>query len=208
MATETLLHLNYLNRVYILVNMENRRDYSLHLKAGNTIDMRTYKEIDGNEKERLAAYLIAVERYHLWQESIDTGRSAKEIRTEDSYLQLVNFIDDISPGYAHRWAYLKEANIVKEKNCWKATYEGVELIYNQLENPKIVFHLIHRFEPSTKEIHQSIEWVIPESELMLNNEQMKDALRKIKEDGILYFKQAINPALPDMFEGFEELLDD
>lgn len=205
---ETLLHVNYLNRVTILVNLENQKDYMLHLKIGKNIERRTYKEIDGNEKERLIAYLIAVERYHLWQEVIEKKRSLDEVRKEESYIQLVNFIGGMAPGYLFRWAYVTELKTMKESTRWISTYQGVPLVYNQPQSPQIIFRLFHEFDQSSKEVKQTVEWVVRREDLTLNSPGMNEMLKYIEEETLVHFNQAVNPTIPGMFDGFEELIDD
>ena len=133
MSIKTLLHLNYLNRVFILVNQENYDDYSLHAKFENRVERKVFKEVEGNAKERLAAYLITMQRYYVFLERKETGKSEEEIQWDESFLQLAQFIDHLIPGYSFRLLYLQRETIQKEENKWISTYSAYVVNYNRFK---------------------------------------------------------------------------
>lgn len=201
MNTKTLLHLHYLNRVFILVNQENYDDYSLHTKVGSRIERKVFKELDGNSKERLAAYLITVERYYLFLERKETGKSEEEMKWDESYLQLVQFIDTLIPGYSFHFAYLQRDTLKKEETRWISTYSAYEVNTNQLKEKKPVFRLIH------EDGEQKVEWLVSQEYLITHYPHFLSHFEKIKEDEYLVYQQETNPNTPQLFEGFDDLLD-
>lgn len=201
MSTETLLHLNYLNRVFILVNKENYGDYSLHAKVNNQVERKVFKELDGQAKERLAAYLITIERYYLFLEKNETGKSEEEIKWDESYVQLVQFIETLIPAYNFRLAYMQRESVEKEAETWVSTYIAYVVNTNQLKEKITLFRLIH------KEETQHIEWLISEEYLRAHYPRFKKEFTKLKEDEFLAYKHESNPDMPRLFEGFDDLLD-
>lgn len=201
MSTKTLLHLNYLNRIFILVNQENYADYSFHGKVGNEINRKVFKELDGNAKEQLAAYLITIERYYFQLEKKETGKTDEELLWDESYVQLTQFIDTLIPGYSFRLAYLERESLKKDGKRWVSTYIMYVVNANQLKEKKPVFRLIH------EENKQVVEWIEKEVYLIEHYPHFEQTLSKIKENELLVYKQGKNPNAPQLFEGFDDLLD-
>lgn len=201
MNTETLLHLNYLNRVFILVNKENYGDYSLHVKVGTQVERKVFKELDGTAKERLAAYLITIERYYLFLEKKETGHSEEEIKWDESYVQLVQFIETLLPAYNFRLAYLQRESLEKEGNKWVSTYIAYVVNTNQLKEKMTLFRLTHQAE------EQQVEWVVSEAYLKAHYPHFEAEFIRIKEDEMLAYKYETNPDIPHLFEGFDDLID-
>lgn len=202
---KTLLHLNFLDQVSILVNQDAILDYSLHLKVGNTIERKSFKEIDENPKEKLGAYLITVERYYLFQEVMKSGKTEADLRWEESYFQLVQFIEGLVPGYIFKWDYITRENITKEESVWKSIYTAHEINYNKLISKKPVFTIMNYLNDQG-EAAQQIEWIVAEEELVRNNPYLVQVIEKARMDEYDQFKQKIKPDLPSLFGDFEDML--
>lgn len=207
MTTKTLLHIDFLSEVSILITEEDTLGYSLHIKEGNLIERKFFKFSDGNEKELLAAFLIVTERYYLMQASRKRMVKADELRWDESYIQLAQFIEQLSPGFVFRWGGIELMSSIEHANYQESVFTSQQINFNQLVGKKEAFVVNNLFDENKNEIYQSVKWIIPKEELIKHNHELLKVIESVIEHEYLQYRQKKIAGSPKIFEDFEDLME-
>lgn len=207
MTTNTLLHIDFLSEASILITEEENLGYSLHIKEGNLIERKFFKFSDGNEKEMLAAFLIVTERYYLMQAARKQSVKADELRWDETYIQLVQFIEQLSPGFVFRWGEIELMSSIEHTNYRERVFTSQQINFNQLVGKKEAFVVKNHFDENTNEIAQSVKWIIPKEELIKHNDELLKVIEGMIEHEYLQYRQDKVAGSPKIFEDFEDLME-